>query len=118
MKPILFSTEMVKAILDGRKTQTRRVVDFDIANQFDIDTDGSVIDYINPSTGDSYNPGDTCRYKKNDILWVRETFCGCKTFGFVYKASHPLPAEEEGWKPSIHMPKEAARLFLKVTNVR
>ena len=73
-KPILFNTPMVQAILDLRKRMTRRPIDRDISNCFDIDTDGSVYAYINPATGDSYKPEDVCRYKVGDILYVRETW--------------------------------------------
>ena len=72
--PILFSTPMIQAILDGRKTMTRRAIkDRDITNWFDIDVDGTAFAYIEQSTGDSYKPEDTCPYQPGDLLWVRET---------------------------------------------
>lgn len=104
IKPILFNTEMVKAILDGRKTCTRKKI------PIGIDHDGE------------FNQEKLCNYQPGDILYVRETWCDDRQFThdstpgrYFYKAS------ENGdfkWKPSIHMPKEAARIWLKVTNVR
>lgn len=76
VRPILFNGEMVRAILEGHKTVTRRKIDTDISNQFDIDVDGIVICYIDPETGDSYKPEELCRYQQGDILYVRETWCG------------------------------------------
>ena len=74
-RPILFSGEMVKAILEGRKTMTRRVVNKDISNQFDIDVDNTVAAYINQLTGDSCDPVEICPYGTvGDRLWVRETW--------------------------------------------
>ena len=125
MKPILFSTEMVRAILDGRKTMTRRVIkDKDITNNFDIDVDGSVYAYIDQATGDSYNPTAAARYKVGDILWVRETWSKDENGEYVYRTNYgtteddSFPPSMFKWKPSIHMPREAARIFLRVTNVR
>jgi hypothetical protein len=123
MKPILFNTEMVKAILDGKKTVTRRVVKQDIVNQFDCEADGTPIAFIQQSTGDHYKPTDPCRYQPGDIIYVRETWEEW-TDGYVYKVPDPLaaynyPASFIGkWKPSLHMPKEAARIFLRVKDVR
>jgi hypothetical protein len=122
MKPILFSTEMVRAILSDRKTMTRRVIkDKDITNWFDIDVDGKPIAYIDQATGDSYPPTIRARYQIGDILWVRETW-GKKDGHYFYKAGHELLIDSEPlikrWHPSIHMPREAARIFLKVTNVK
>jgi hypothetical protein len=117
MKPILFSTEMVQAILAGRKTQTRRV----------MGVSGAL--YPNETVADwvvrwKVEP----RYHKGDILWVRETWQTVPSedgegYAYVYRASQngrDWEDNTEGWKwrPSIFMPKEAARLILKVTNVR
>lgn len=124
-KPILFNTEMVQAILEGRKTVTRRKIDRDITNFCDVDTDGTLLDYQN-CDGDFINPVDLCRYRKGDILWVRETWSehqeyynnSAKVFAephYIYKADGVYANK---WRPSIHMPKEAARIFLKVTDVR
>lgn len=122
IKPILFNTEMVRAILDGRKTCTRRIV--------------------KPQPTARY--GAQCimpPYQPGDILYVRETWerfecwncegdergncpkeprksvlyktCGC----YMYRATDEISGDAK-WHPSIHMPKEAARIWLKVTNVR
>lgn len=139
--PILFNTEMVQAILDGRKTTTRRKIDIDVANQFDVEHDGrTVLAYINQKTGDSYSPAEICRYQPEDILYVRETWFyehhmedrtagepdlpnGEYSSRYIYRADDPdYPVNEGvyayGWRPSIHMPKVAARIWLKVTDVR
>jgi hypothetical protein len=125
MKPIIFSTPMVQAILDGKKTQTRRVIkDKDITNNFDIDVDGSAYAYINPATGDSCPPTAIAKYQVGDILWVRETWGKDENGEYVYRTNYgtteddSFPPSMFKWKPSIHMPREAARIFLKVTNVR
>ncbi len=114
MKPILFNTEMVRAILDGRKTQTRRVIKPQPNSTFDrhwqcfTAENGEIVVLMEP-----YRPGD--------VLYVRETWAEW-TGGYVYKAdgsASPYPlAFVDRWRPSIHMPKEAARLFLRVTDVR
>lgn len=150
IKPILFNTEMVQAILDGRKNCTRRMVKpqpdekhtyplgfvTDSTEKkevgcfgFGINEYGGSIKYANPQ----YQPGD--------ILYVRETWerfecwncdgdergncpkepkksvldktCGC----YMYRATDEISGDAK-WHPSIHMPKEAARIWLKVTNVR
>lgn len=140
-KPVLFNTEMVKAILEGRKTVTRRVINRDTSNQFDCEADGTPIAYIDQATGDSYKPWEVCRFKKGDYLYVRETWCkgaidcGEESDGrdvlyvsqcegeddYILKAHalhENIGIEDVVWRPSIHMPKEAARIFLKVTDVR
>ncbi len=118
MKPILFNTEMVQAILKGRKTVTRRKIDRDITNFCDVDTDGTLLNYQN-CDGDFINPVDLCRYRKGDILWVRETWCYHKIGSWYgYRADGDYRDLDLRWKPSIHMPKVAARIFLKVTDAR
>ena len=162
MKPILFNTEMVRAILEGRKTVTRRVVK--------PQPEGRPV----PMTKDSCWPGCFAiqgtekvvrpPYQPGDILWVRETWqavyetewskdketgenirerianfdniskveagisqeCSSETMEprmkyFVFKASDIKYADDNNalvWRPSIHMPQEAARIFLRVTGVR
>jgi len=114
MKPILFNTEMVKAILDGRKTQTRRVC----KGQPQDDGKCSPEDI-------GYKPP----YKPGDILWVRETWDnipvspgGHMRMGgkFYYKADGDIRPDgwQGNWHPSIHMPRRAARIFLRVKDVR
>ena len=143
-KPILFSIEMVKAILDGRKSQTRRVVKPQPPEKFKYPmqwSNGDVEFSDVPGDDDMANwwPGYErpvkCPYPPGTILWVRETFADLRpgnlvTMGgsqIVYKATsegtHRLvdrlkEITGKGWRPSIHMPREAARLFLEVTNVR
>ena len=110
MKPILFNTEMVRAILDGRKTQTRRIVK-PIKSYFIMDG--------MPTNQPHYNVGD--------ILWVRETWQRLfdhRGWRYEYRADHNddeplrLGGMYIAWRPSIHMPREAARLFLRVNEVR
>lgn len=128
IKPILFNTEMVRAILDGRKTCTRRVIK--LPENMDGIPVGKSRDSNNP-LGFMY-PGGIKRppYQPGDILYVRETWHkytkrvgngeGCHLTEFYgYKASIANSEDaNEPWKPSIHMPKEAARIWLKVTDVR
>nr|DAH14408.1 MAG TPA: hypothetical protein [Bacteriophage sp.] len=149
IKPILFNTEMVQAILDGRKSCTRRVIKpqpdekhtyplgfvTDSTEKkevgcfgFGIDEYGGSIKYVKPP----YQPGD--------ILYVRETWQYLYeldgneqiiegTGKYYYAATDTIPFdtyvdasgvthERVPWHPSIHMPKEAARIWLKVTDVR
>ncbi len=103
-KPILFQTEMVQAILEGRKLQTRRAIKDDILQENKYPYDEEFVKLtVNP------------KYFAGDILWVRETFAKGVS-KYVYKAdNHELPLK---WKPSIFMPKSACRLFLEITDVR
>ena len=119
-KPILFNTEMVKAILEGRKTQTRRLVKQPpIVGDILHDEKGW---YYEDGTRNGHSLIPPCH--PGDILWVRETFLRCFMTKFLYKADDSEGAVEREfiqkgweWKPSIHMPKEAARIFLRVKDV-
>ena len=141
MKPILFNTDMVRAILEGRKTVTRRVVKPQPVGQPAQMGKDSCWPGCFASAEDEriYRPP----YQPGDILWVRETWqfipcihCGLYVHGgctdtpityedrdsvgegcFVYRADYPEP-QRVYWKPSIHMPRDAARIFLRVTDVR
>lgn len=125
MKPILFNTEMVRAILDGRKTVTRR-------RPFQMPSDYNKLKGLyrgnkgglcalfqcaeDPTTEAVYAP-----YRPSDILYVRETWAiWSRTEGLTPKIHYKADGENlpgVKWRPSIHMPKEAARIFLRVTGV-
>lgn len=117
VKPILFNTEMVRAILDGRKTVTRRCVKFlhgENPNWTGYIKDGLML-YNGRNEPCCKNPP----YKPGDILYVRETFVQPARHIFWYKADdNDFLKNCTTWRTSIHMPKEAARIWLKVTDVR
>ena len=125
IKPILFNTQMVRAILDGRKTQTRRLPSSRVRDkwcewdeyQCAVAPPGSIL-----ATEKGFYENDP-PYKVGDILWVRETWCNVNTKeypSYFYKADKDRPSDFDltPWRPSIHMPRDAARLFLRVTGVR
>lgn len=136
--PILFNTNMVRAILDGRKTVTRRICkeanDYTIPDMSYYDADKrtyAIHSYADMEHTDKLSIAErTCPICPDDILYVRETYCP-NYFDFVtqYGNRHGYKADydkailagditEPKWTPSIHMPKEAARIWLKVTDVR
>lgn len=160
MKPILFNTEMVKAILEGRKTVTRRIVKkaendwnfLELTNnaaitkvnaageEYPFDVDGLWATF--ECDYDPHYPMVKSPYEVGDTLYIRETWCIQSAHRFecdakiAYKAGSELNKIQFGnrkdyddfvfnkrigdgrWYPSIHMPKEAARIFLRVTDVR
>lgn len=139
MKPILFNTEMVKAILDGRKTCTRRLVKFLPGKN--PQWTGYIKEGLMLYNGKNEPCIRKAPYQPGDILYVRETWerfecwncegdergncpnepqksvldktCGC----YMYRATNEISGDAK-WHPSIHMPKEATRIWLKVTDVR
>ena len=121
--PILFNTEMVRAILDGRKTVTRRLVKHDVDAILN-----SPYHKEHPEVEDKQIISKLCMspYQPGDILYVRETWGeGYEEGTYIYRADDKLaglPTFKESSKliyhPSIHMPKEAARIWIKVTDVR
>lgn len=121
IKPILFNAEMVRAILDGRKTCTRRLVKF-LPGENSQWT-GYIKDGLMLYNGRNEPCIRKAPYQLGDILYVRETwmdYAGLtmyKTDCDKYKLES-LNFAGFGWHPSIHMPKEAARIWLKVVDVR
>lgn len=127
-RPIRFSAPMVRAILEGRKTQTRRVV----KPQPVIDRTwlGGWKHETRKATTALGSPliANACPYgQPGDRLWVRETWAP-RTLGAwplmdqhmkpIYRASEDRPEWKQIWKPSIHMPRWASRITLEVTGVR
>lgn len=126
MKPILFNTKMVRAILAGMKTQTRRLVKgmplyepyftVDEGIAFACDGDGE------------WHPAECfCPIQPGDVLWVRETWNGIKlgtrgkeetTYWYRADEDENNLNPDDRWHPSIHMPRKAARIFLRVKDVR
>ena len=161
IKPILFNTEMVRAILDGRKTCTRRVIKPQPQSRLCYTYAGSHKGCIGKWTypnrgahefwGEEYKLPENIKdeelskqwnppYQTDDILYVRETwqylyeldgneqiiedtgkyyYAATDTISFnTYVDENGLEHEHVPWKPSIHMPKEAARIWLKIKDVR
>lgn len=150
-RPILFNTDMVRAILEGKKTETRRVIKFPvnkytkrrpIADDLEIDRKRSIpfLKKIYFNEKPSYCIEVKKPYTEGDILYVRETWQYLYeldgneqiiegTGRYYYAATDQIPFdtyidsqgikhEKTPWKPSIHMPKKAARIFLKVKDIR
>lgn len=157
LRPILFNTEMVRAIQEGRKTVTRRVIRWERDDVIKAASGRGKL--LEPLAEDEHLPETLLRwymdhvpprpYEVGDVLWVRETWdflpcvvcnseCECCEIApdppdqmetadgltegcFLYKASDgdsPLAwVEAHKWRPSIHMPRQAARIFLRVTEV-
>lgn len=144
-RPILFNTEMVRAILDGKKTETRRLVTKKVIIRPDqeINQNGKgrfELYNVMPRCGIPQNIFFKLPYQPEDILYVRETWQYLYeldgneqivegTGRYYYAATDQLPGdtyidsrgishEKIPWRSSIHMPKEAARIFLKVTDIK
>ena len=139
MKPILFNTEMVRAILDGRKTVTRRVVKPQPVGKLaycmagykhgtwcypsdDVWKDwGAAYKRDTPIPENERFRHWTPPCHTDDVLWVRETWALIPDDGYKYRYCFRANEENipiERWYPSIHMPRESARIFLRVTDVR
>lgn len=123
--PILFNTEMTKATLEGRKTVTRRLIKPRSKNAcgFYVTTspyNGSFMGVYDYDENEKmFENSQTPPCQVGDILYVRETWKSIG-IGYVYKMDWERQGIEDitKWRPSIHMPKEAARIFLEVTDVR
>lgn len=132
MKPILFNTEMVRAIIEGRKTVTRRIDKAwnDFCEPLPDFINNKIRTYAVQNYGNREHTDyiSMCEVKmpicEGDILYVRETWWK-NNDRYYYLADYDLPelAKKQlsitcKCRPSIHMPREAARIFLKVTDVR
>lgn len=151
-RPILFSTPMVRAILNGRKSQTRRVITTgtavcDSARISDLDFFSEHVRHDSSARNDVYlhvphiNNGESVhrvcpRVCVGDVLWVRETWAhdaptlaacrqrredglqGGLPYGPYFRADAVHQNTGLRWRPSIHMPQWAARIWLRVTDVR
>lgn len=124
-RPILFNTAMVQAILENRKGATRRLIKLHPGEDAHKSDDGMALHAVHMEYGVAVERTITPPYKPGDVLWVRETWMceteqGVPTGGYIYRATD-YPEPDGGlplkWRPSIFMPREAARLFLRVTNV-
>lgn len=121
-KPIIFSAESVRAILEDRKTQTRRVV----KPQPNSGPNGKMVHLGDGTFG--LSDGDlsgewTAPYQPGDVLWVRETWCEYGKGRAIYRANYgnftPISDGIGGpWRSPIHMPRWAARLWIEITDVR
>jgi hypothetical protein len=120
-RPILFSTPMIRALLSGEKTQTRRRMKpqprKDRYNLWSWDCGGTTFGW--KEDWEPISPQMKCHYGSvGDMLWVRESFCFLSG-GLYFKANHIEPhSVSSKWKPSIHMPKNFSRLTLEITGVR
>ncbi len=129
-KPILFATPMIQAILRGEKTQTRVI----IKHKNPIESIRPIMRCIeNEKDWDKYILTDELgevflikpKYSVGDILWVQETWHPKRhNMPTGYKYEYKATAQEDGnptdepWRPAMHMPIEACRIFLKVTKIR
>ena len=131
VKPILFNTDMVRAILDGRKTCTRRVVkpqqfagilpnnNNAMPNEFLKKKSMMFKPYCDMTDDELIMTAYKEPYQLDDILYVRETWKKTPNGYYYFEGWQKNDiADITKWKPSIHMPKEAARIWLRVTDVR
>ena len=125
--PILFNTEMVRAILDGRKSCTRRICkdgnEYTVPDMNFYNADRrtyAVHNYADKKHTDKLSIAErSCPICPGDILYVRETWKEAPKGYYYYEDWQKDDiADVTKWKPSIHMPKEAARIWLKVIDVR
>lgn len=159
-RPILFSGDMVRALLDGRKTQTRRALKIQPSNGWEFGTASNEEIILGAITSSHPKKGRFGAFirreiwegagkfqhdviacpcgRPGDLLWVRETFISGFEFDdngmpteqertwyrangdldFWYDGGSDFPKENIPWRPSIHMPRWASRLTLRITNVR
>jgi hypothetical protein len=134
-RPILFKGGMVRAILEGRKTQTRRALEFQpldvltkrppwehtVTRKWNGHTVWFALIQKDPNRGTAFG----CRFGEvGDKLWVKETWAKNPYVGsdFIYRATEKEPeryiSSQNKWRSSLHMPKTVSRLSLEITNIR
>ena len=103
-RPIIFSDDMVRAILDGRKTQTRRIIDH----------------HLRPKNDKQVVFVDMCPYGQvSDLLWVREPHCHkCGDDTFCFPADGYIDCMDCELKPAFFLPRRASRITLEITDIR
>ena len=128
--PILMNGEMVRAIRKDLKAQTRRLIPWKYVSLADTDRNDPSYFYVEDDAANWWSGVDLAPYQVGDILYVRETFAVDTEKACILGNGEPYEPEvikyradgsklrDSVWTPSIHMPKWAARLFLRVTNVR
>lgn len=137
-KQILFSAPMVRAILDGRKTQTRRVVKKAIPDESFINAPYNGFAFVGQFNGGTYTVPFLCPYgQPGDRLWVRETWQAYRQVNVEYNECEEMESPKDRhhglyepvyradgksqpnkWFPAIHMPRDCSRITLDITNVR
>ncbi len=124
-KPILFNSEMVNAILSGRKIMTRRIISEKALHLFGVAASSGECHPIElcGQRSQSYYLEFCPLGKPGDQLWVRETWARYNidqtSHDMAYRATAPADWPKDGlWRPSIHMPRWASRINLLITGVR
>lgn len=134
-RPILFSAPMVRALLDGRKSQTRRVLKPQPGGGYEAWQDEDTQEWFTSGHGEAGDWGPLAvRFRKGDRLWVREAWqgfndsrgaviayratCNGDTFDFAAADGSVQKVTIKKWRPGIHMPRWASRLTLTVTDER
>jgi hypothetical protein len=133
-RPILFSGAMVSAILEGRKTQTRRAIKHQNLHilhgmpwrekEIEVVRSGNIVKLTKAPNGQPFVEMIDCPYgQPGDRLWVRETWAEQLDKKIIYRAEYPKGYKADftatgAWKPSIFMPRVASRITLEITNIR
>ncbi len=125
VKPILLSAKKTKAILEGGTPLIRKTLKPDHVDNLILDDDGNLLGSWSEDMPEPYPTTSDAPYQEGDILWVRETWAPHATIDswldgvnhYVYRADYHGKKVDWDWRPSTHMPRDAARIFLRITDV-
>jgi hypothetical protein len=124
-RPIIMGAESVRAILDERKTVTRRVVGKRMLERFKFSPSGELLGSFNEAhpEWEIYPTIDDAPYRIGDRVWVKETWAECPDGGCLYKADPMFIGCDKSdfawdWKSSMFMPRWASRITLEITDIR